>query len=105
MHPAAVITTVMFRVFFKTMLFLISFLIYSTSIAQGGCTGPGIFQGGVSVDGGTTFTSQVSASETLFIGGELCPQQIHVGETTDIYAAFEIGPSILFLNTEDELVV
>lgn len=67
MHPAALITTVMFRIFFKTMLFLISVLIYSTSIAQGGCTGQGIFQGGVSVDGGTTFTSQVSASETLFM--------------------------------------
>jgi len=64
---AEVAGTLVFRILFQSVPYLISVLFYSTSIAQGSCTGERIFLGGASVDGGTTFTSQVSASEALFM--------------------------------------
>lgn len=41
----------------------------------------------------------------MYIGGSLCPKQIHVGLSADIYVAFEVGPTIYFLNNSNELII
>lgn len=35
----------------------------------------------------------------------MCPIQIHVGRRADIYVAFEIGPTIYFLNDSNALII
>jgi len=51
------------------------------------------------------FVPEINAGDSVFIGGNLCPIQIHVGRRADIYVAFEIGPTIYFLNDSNALII
>jgi hypothetical protein len=45
----------------------------------------GVFEGGISVDGGQNFARLVNRTDQVFVGGRLCPYTEHVGEIGNIY--------------------
>lgn len=68
------------------------------------CSSEHIFVGGASSDSGISYSSQVSSTAPISIGGLLCPQPEHLGQTADLYVAFEIAGVIYFLNDTDQLL-
>ncbi len=79
-------------------------LIVTPSFAQTLCESERIFEGGASSDAGVSYSQQVSSAATVFIGGQICPQQEHLGQLADLYVAFEIAGEIYFLNNSDQLI-
>lgn len=62
-----------------------------------------VFEGGVSTNGGMDFVTEVGASESIFIGGTLCPRSEHLGETADVIVALNIGNDLSVLDSEFQL--
>jgi len=77
----------------------------SQAVAQTSCPDGILFNGGVSLDGGSSYSPQVNAASQVLVGGTLCPLPAHIGATADLYVAFEIGDTIYFLDNQNELVV
>lgn len=67
------------------------------------CDGQRFFLGGASADAGASYSSNVSSAISISIGGQLCPDSAHIGQTADLYVAFEIAGVIYFLNESDQL--
>ena len=95
----------MFRRIFLLVTAFLAVMECTSVHAQSACSDNRIFVGGASVDSGASFSLQVSASDALFIGGELCPLPTHLGEIANVYVAFEIDAVIYLLNSDDELVI
>ncbi|PCI82488.1 MAG: hypothetical protein COB20_00460 [SAR86 cluster bacterium] len=72
--------------------------------AQLVCDGQRVFSGGASSDSGISYSAEVSSAATISIGGLLCPQSEHLGQSADIYVAFEIAGVIYFLNDVGQLL-
>ena len=67
------------------------------------CDGQRFFLGGASPDLGASYSADVSSAATVTLGGQLCPAAEHIGQSADLYVAFEIAGDIYFLNENDQL--
>ncbi len=76
-------------------------LLAGTTFAQ--CQSGKVFAGGVSTNGGLDFVPEVGASESVFIGGTLCPRSDHLGEVADVIVALNIGNEISVLDSSLQL--
>ena len=85
-------------------LALLVVLASAPAFAQLACDGQRIFAGGASSNSGISYSSQVSSAATISIGGLLCPQSEHLGQSADLYVAFEIAGVIYFLNDAGQLL-
>lgn len=75
----------------------------SVAFAQADCDGR-VFRGGVSIDSGINYTSAVSSEVDVSLGGSLCPEPEHIGQTADLYVAFEVAGAIYFLTENNQLL-
>lgn len=48
----------------------------------------GIWEGGISVDGGQSYSQSVSRADQVLVGGLLCPFPSHVGQIGNIFVTF-----------------
>ncbi len=83
---------------------LILSLVNTSVFSQPACDGQRFFLGGASADLGATYAADVSSAATVTLSGQLCPPPDHIGQTADLYVAFEIAGVIYFLNESDQLL-
>jgi hypothetical protein len=74
------------------------------AFSQLACDSERFFSGGASSDLGISYSSQVSSTAMITIGGLLCPRPEHVGLSADLYVAFEIDDVIYFLNDAGQVL-
>lgn len=80
---------------------LVLLLLPGTAAAQ--CANGKLFRGGVSTNGGADFVPGVGATESVFIGGTLCPQAAHIGSTADLIVAVNNAGAMSILDNESRL--
>lgn len=83
---------------------LLSMLVSGPALSQLACDGQRVFLGGASPDLGSTYAADVSSAATVTLGGLLCPAAEHVGQSADLYVAFEVAGTLYFLNQNDQLL-
>lgn len=84
-------------------LLLSAFCLSIAGYSSAQCQSGRVFDGGVSTNGGLDFVQEVGASEPVFIGGTLCPEADHLGETADVIVALRIGNEISILDSSFQL--
>lgn len=78
-------------------------MLFVPGLAAAQCLGGKLFRGGVSTNGGMDFVPAVGAAETVFIGGTLCPQPAHVGQTADVIVAVRSAGQLSLLDSSLQL--